>query len=635
MFGGNRNSAKDNCVTDWPFSHRMVTTPSPHCLRRSYADGKSVPPLTLIDVMSGIISNTKDKQNTTDNNNFYDLDPNSTFNDSDKGKSDTAKPEASPATSLSGNVVVNTLSAPVYAPSGNAPADAPANASSNVPSDDIPTAGPSNSAASGSGRAAQDNNLTNAQLLNAGYNKENPSAPKDNSLDPGSIVASKDSNNNSTTKAHKEDEIGYKGVNKHAKEYGNDKAQESGKGDGASELLRIDTIYKDSPGNSAGKADLGSEARKDAPAGSDASSREPENTEDVAGEPVSGSGIRKDKGEEPNSSAIKYGFSSGYKESSGASGAGSGEGDSGSKGAEKSGNTSGDADSIPGFTKGKGDDAPLPGFNDDKQYIWEFASYVFFITTCNTVNKLLGCGTMMCLYLKKNQLGYLEEKHNKDIIKKNSELIGYPIHLVVEKKIERKIKDDDNFKKVAEGSGSGFQATTGEGGNSFYGTSKVNNIRAAGSTKKDRNYGAFTTITTVEVRTDNTTGSDRSDGQSVGSTDASTSEQPASAEGTSELQPEPVSREGSSENDNNAAGYKYLAPAPAEPPALQFLSFLTTQIGETVFSAVAIKEDFIELASVLRFNGLLNAFPDPAICSRPLPPIFPNCSIAKLSTAQL
>ncbi|KAJ9056458.1 hypothetical protein DSO57_1032936 [Entomophthora muscae] len=42
----------------------------------------------------------------------------------------------------------------------------------------------------------------------------------------------------------------------------------------------------------------------------------------------------------------------------------------------------------------------------------------------------------------------------------------------------------------------------------------------------------------------------------VGSTDASTSEQPASAEGTSELQPEPVSREGSSADDNNASGYK-------------------------------------------------------------------------------
>ncbi|KAJ9074751.1 hypothetical protein DSO57_1003405 [Entomophthora muscae] len=60
MFGGNGNSAEDMCVTDGPFAHWMVTTPSPHCLRRDYADGKSVPPLTPIDVMSGIISDTKE-----------------------------------------------------------------------------------------------------------------------------------------------------------------------------------------------------------------------------------------------------------------------------------------------------------------------------------------------------------------------------------------------------------------------------------------------------------------------------------------------------------------------------------------------------------------------------------------------
>ncbi|KAJ9071271.1 Hsp90 chaperone hsp82 [Entomophthora muscae] len=215
----------------------------------------------------------------------------------------------------------------------------------------------------------------------------------------------------------------------------------------------------------------------------------------------------------------------------------------------------------------------------------------------------------MCLYLKKNQLGYPEEKHNKEIIKKNCEFIGYPIQLVVEKKIECKIKDDDNFKKVAEGSGSGSQATAGAGGNFFYGTSKANDIRAAGSTKKYSNSGAFTTSPTVEVRSDNTTGSDRSDDQSAGSTDSSLSEKPASAKGTPEPQPEPVSREGSSADDNNAAIYKCPAPVPTEPPDFQCLSLLITPIGVTSCSAVAINEDFIDLASVLRFNGLLNAFP--------------------------
>ncbi|KAJ9073704.1 hypothetical protein DSO57_1013307 [Entomophthora muscae] len=93
--------------------------------------------------------------------------------------------------------------------------------------------------------------------------------------------------------------------------------------------------------------------------------RSPSNTEDVAGEPASGSGSGKDEGTELDSGAKEYGSSSEDKESSGAPGAGSGEGDSGFKGAEEYGNTSGDADPIPGFTDGKGDDAPLPGFSDD------------------------------------------------------------------------------------------------------------------------------------------------------------------------------------------------------------------------------------------------------------------------------
>ncbi|KAJ9082890.1 hypothetical protein DSO57_1000192 [Entomophthora muscae] len=120
------------------------------------------------------------------------------------------------------------------------------------------------------------------------------------------------------------------------------------------------------------------------------------------------------------------------------------------------------------------------------------------------------------------------------------------------------------------------------------------NAGATGSSGIDS--GATITTLTVGVRSDNTTGSDRSDDQSVGSTDASTSEQPASAKGISEPQPEPVSREGSSADDNKASIYKRPTTAPAEPPAFQCLSLLTTQIGMTAFSAVAIKKDFIGFA---------------------------------------
>ncbi|KAI0241370.1 hypothetical protein L0F63_005999 [Massospora cicadina] len=56
MFGGNGNKKKDMCVTDGPFANWMVTTPKPHCLRRDYAGGTTIPALTSIDVMTGLLN---------------------------------------------------------------------------------------------------------------------------------------------------------------------------------------------------------------------------------------------------------------------------------------------------------------------------------------------------------------------------------------------------------------------------------------------------------------------------------------------------------------------------------------------------------------------------------------------------
>ncbi|KAJ9084126.1 Hsp90 chaperone hsp82 [Entomophthora muscae] len=86
--------------------------------------------------------------------------------------------------------------------------------------------------------------------------------------------------------------------------------------------------------------------------------------------------------------------------------------------------------------------------NDAKKYIWESAAGGSFITTHNTVNKPLGHGSKMCLYLKKDQLDYLMEKSNKEIIKKHSEFIEYYIQLVFEKEVELKI--EENTKDVEE-----------------------------------------------------------------------------------------------------------------------------------------------------------------------------------------
>merc|ERR1739838_1173080 len=93
--------------------------------------------------------------------------------------------------------------------------------------------------------------------------------------------------------------------------------------------------------------------------------------------------------------------------------------------------------------------------NDDECHVWESVAGGSFTVAKNSGEyEEIARGTRIILHMKEDQTEYLEERKIKDLIKRHSEYISYPIELSVEKTNEKEVTDshpDEEEEKKEDG----------------------------------------------------------------------------------------------------------------------------------------------------------------------------------------
>jgi len=89
--------------------------------------------------------------------------------------------------------------------------------------------------------------------------------------------------------------------------------------------------------------------------------------------------------------------------------------------------------------------------NDDEQYVWESSAGGSFTIKPGNDPDLVR-GTKLVLHMKEDQAEYIEEKKVKEVVKKHSQFIGYPIKLLCHKEREKEVSDDEaEIEEIKEG----------------------------------------------------------------------------------------------------------------------------------------------------------------------------------------